>query len=53
VEVLSIEMHHHIGLFVEFISVDILNAHAYNNKLNTTQRRKKLRHDGFQIAESM
>lgn len=28
VEVLSIEMHHHIGFFVEFISVDILNAHA-------------------------
>jgi len=28
VEVLSIKMHHHIGLFVEFISVDILNAHA-------------------------
>ena len=52
VEVLSIEMHHHIGFFVEFISVDILNAHAYNNKLNTTQKRKKLRHDGFQIAES-
>jgi hypothetical protein len=34
VEVLSIQVHHDVWLFVEFVSVDILHAHAYNNKLN-------------------
>jgi hypothetical protein len=30
-EVLSVQMHHHIGFLVEFIVIDILNTHAYNN----------------------
>jgi len=34
VEVLRIQVHHNIWLFVELVCVDILHAHAYNNKLN-------------------
>ena len=33
-EILSVQMHHDVWLLVELVGVDILHAHAYNNKLN-------------------
>ena len=38
VEVLSVEVEHDVGFLVELVVIYILNAHAYNNKLNQVGR---------------
>lgn len=37
VEVLSVNMVHDVGLLVEFVLIQILNTHAYNNKLKSSR----------------
>lgn len=37
VEVLSVKMVHDVRLLVEFVAIEILNTHAYNNKLKSSR----------------
>jgi hypothetical protein len=43
VEVLSVNVVHDVGLLVELVLIQILDTHAYNNKLNSSRVRQTRR----------